>query len=425
MSLDLSDDGIFQNVLNEKSLLAHMRELYFQVNGKVLPDTMAAVFTHLNPWLFKVINPLVFVCIAYCINWLFGEAKQNTVLGCAVVLLLPFSFLTSAGYVATDTNYVWCAAAVLVSLIPLKDAEALKRHKLMYLVCVLSTIYAGNQEQSAAVLLAVYALVIIARLIRKEKVNAFVWFLLSVIVVSMFLLWMAPGHQNRTLSYSIFRTPDFKMLSFAQKLFRGFTSTMAYFIAGRDLLWPLLCFLLMLLVVCNEGINQSIAAKASSIMLFGSSITFGILQDILLPAKVNELFHYYPTWGWSMWDYRPIDAITYTVPRFYFPIIVSIILLGLVYLEFFWIFGRGGTSLVLSLVFSAGLATRMVMGLSPTLYGSSFRTFIFSYISLMICVVKLQGKLVEKQRKIPMYAGYISIFLSVVYTYLLSYRSIL
>lgn len=107
MSLNLSDDGIFQDALNQMSLADYMAYLYLYVNGKVFPDAMAAIFTWLYPWVWKITDILMYLVIAACMNHYFAPDRKTSLPGCLAVLLLPFSILNSAGWVATSTNYIW------------------------------------------------------------------------------------------------------------------------------------------------------------------------------------------------------------------------------------------------------------------------------------------------------------------------------
>ena len=49
MSLCVSDDSVFKEILNNKTIKEHVVWLYMESNGKIFPDTMAAIFTYINP----------------------------------------------------------------------------------------------------------------------------------------------------------------------------------------------------------------------------------------------------------------------------------------------------------------------------------------------------------------------------------------
>ncbi|MCD8337893.1 MAG: DUF6056 family protein [Lachnospiraceae bacterium] len=217
MSLDLSDDALFKEVLNNKSLLEHIRCLYMETNGKIFPDTMAAIFTYLNPWLWKCVDISMYLVIAVCINLLFASDTHNSVLGFIAVLFIPFSILNSAGWVATSTNYIWSTAGLLLALLPLK--YALKPW--MFLLCLLGNIYAGNQEQSGAILLTVYIIFIVLKKAGKKPIGRQIWVSIAVAAAGLVVIFTAPGHIQRGNYYSEFRVPDFITLNIGEKLLRG------------------------------------------------------------------------------------------------------------------------------------------------------------------------------------------------------------
>lgn len=418
-----SDDEIFKTILDNTSIVDHIKNYYLYINGKIFPDTMAAIFAHGDLRIWKCINIAIFLTVAICINKLFFEEENNKWLGCAVVILMPFNLLQSAGYIATSTNYVWCTAALLIALLPIKYGEKLKSYQI--LICLCGAIYAGNQEQTAAILLVLYMLYCINGYMKKQKICKCNWFMFGVSIFNMIFLFTAPGHSARSNIYTIFNQPDFLQLSFFDKFFRGFTSTMAYLWAGKNFIWPLLCITLFLMVLVRYKENKLIII-ISAMPVFGS-LGVGFFQDYIMPQSVLDLFKWYPEWGYSMWDYRYINAMTYTDYKYYLPIVFSVVMLGIIYLEIFWIYKYEKNAIIVFLSLSAGLASRIIMGISPTLYGSSFRTFIELYFAVGICIVVLLHDLITKyaEEREVVYTGKVLIIISVIGTFYISYHSII
>lgn len=401
-------------------MIDHIFSLYFVENGKVFPDTLAAIFTYINPIVWKICNIFMLLTIAICINKLF-LFRYTKLFGCIVVLLFPFSLLTSAGYVATSVNYVWSTAALLVALIPLKYIQKFHTKPILYAVCILACIYASNQEQSGAVLVTVYLIFIIYSFCIKTKVYKYIWIQFIISILGVVFVFSAPGHIQRSQLYTIFNQPDFLTLDFFEKLIRGFTSTSAVIITGQYLIWPLLCLMLLLVIWIRR---QEIYIRFLAVIPVLGSLGLGLFQEYM-PIKIRRLFSFYPPWGYSMPDYMYIDASTYTQTKYYIPLFITLILLGLVILEIFWAFGRELKGIIIFLVFSAGICTRVIMGFSPTLYGSSFRTFIFLYFLLGICVVMLLEEILMGREKVKILIGCTSLGLSTIVTYISSLQSII
>lgn len=427
MSLDTGDDSIFKDILDNKTVFEHIKTLYFYTNGKVFPDTMAAIFTHLDPIIWKILNTIIFVIIIICIKAFYFEKSfgylniVDICLSSSVVLLYPFDLMHSAGYVATSTNYIWSFAALLIAILPIKFSAHFHRYKVMYLICIAGAIYAGNQEQAGAILLIVYLLYILYSIFSHKRIDKFIWIQFTISVTSLFVIFTAPGHIRRMEQYTRFNVPDFLELDIFDKLVRGFTSTVSYLFYKTNVIWPLFCFLLMLVVWSKY---KSYLIKAISMLPFFCSLLTGVLRTRLLPLEWQQLFCWCPEWGYSMWDFHRITSETFLEIKYYIPILVSIIVMGIVILEIFWIYGIGKEGIVFFLTFSAGLCTRFVLGFSPTIYVSSFRTFSYLYFAIGICSVLLLKKLLYDCKKRYWITGSVVLAGLLFFSYATSLKSI-
>lgn len=420
MSLDISDDGIFKEILKEKTLAEHMSTLYFSLNGKVFPDTLAAVFTYLPPVVWKALDAAVLLGIVLCVRKLFAPSAPAAL--CMVpVLLLDFGLLPSAGYVATSVNYLWTSAAALAALLPLKYADRFPGCPAMYPVCAAAGIYAGNHELSGAIVVTVYTLFLGAALYKKNTVSRYLWFQYFLAILGLVFLFTAPGHVHRESVYNIFCIPDYLALDPLEKLARGVTSTAAVILTGHTVIWPLFCYLLALAVWLR---NRQPFIRLLSLVPLASCLVLGNFQRFL-PEPAREALSYRASWSFSMPDYRYIDAVSYPSWRAYLPLAAALLVLGLAVLEIFWAFGRGKEGICLFLTFAAGFCTRLAMGFSPTLYGSYYRTFIFLYLALGICIVMLTDRLLRSGDRLKAGLGAAAVCICVAYTYYGSMQGIL
>ncbi len=413
MSLNISDDALWSQRLHEMSLLENMRVLYFYTNGRVLADTMAAIFTYLPPAIWKCLNICALFSIVVCVDKLFLDGK-TLIGGCAVILLLPFSYFTSAGYCASSTNYTWSAASLLISLLPLKYSKVFFKHKYMYVICIFSTIYATNQDQTGLVLITTYILFFIYKWYKHEKINLYNYIQAVIAILGLLILVLAPGHQGRMSSYNIFNVPDFIAINSFQKLIRGFTFTIAQFLDGKRLVWPLLCGMLFItLIACTKNTKKKLIMG----LLFAASLVLGPFQDYLLPSEIKEIFNYYPAWGYGLQDYRMIDAVTYTEWKYYVPIFFSIAFVGIMCISFFWVYGLNIKGICVFLIFAAGFASRVIMGFAPSTYGSSFRTSILCNMAFSVCIAMLYEKVIQTENQIVIWISRTGILVSMALTY--------
>ena len=123
-------------------------------------------------------------------------------------------------------------------------------------------------------------------------------------------------------------------------------------------------------------------------------------------------------------DYRYIDAYTYTNWKSYVPLALALFILGLVLLEVLWSFGRDSKGIIFLLIFGAGFCSRIIMGFSPTLYGSSYRTFVFLCLALGFCIAILLDKLLLEADRLKTVLGFAVTILYVVSAYSDSLKNI-
>lgn len=420
MSLNISDDAIFGEELKHETLLEHISHLYFITNGKVFADTMAAIFASINPFIWKALNIAMLFLMIICIDRLFITSRK-IILSCFVILLLNFKFLVSAGYVASSVNYIWSSTALLISLLPLKYAYQFEKKPALFFGCWLAGLYAGNQEQSGAIITTVYTLFIVFCLVKKTRIHKYVWVQYIISILSLLFLFTAPGHTHKATTYNVFFIPDYLSLDIFEKVIRGFTSTAAVIITGQTIIWPLFCFLLMLIVWMR---NKGVLIRLVSLFPLAASLLLGNFQDIL-PVNVIDKFSYYATWSFHMPDYTYIDASTYTKWQFYVPLVVSLVISGLVLLQILWAFGTETRGIIFFLIFAAGFCSRIIMGFSPTLYGAHYRTFIFLYLALGICIAIMLDELFIKKERVKAMIGFLVTFLCAAATYSDSLKSIM
>lgn len=426
MSLDTSDGAVFKEVLKEKSLFDHMHNLYFNVNGKIFPDTMAAIFTYLPPIIFKVLNSFIFTGIVVMIKKVFIKASSPlfTWIVAFAVLLFPFQLLTSAGYVPTSTNYIWTFAALLVSLYPIRKCLDHKEfNKYEYIIYFLAALYAGNQEQTCAIFIIVYAIFIGYFYFTEKKVHPWILVMFTLAVVSMLLIMLSPGHQNRSDDFSMFSIPNYPMLNLFDKLQLGITSTISYFMVYKNAAFFIVCFLLAVAAYKN---NKAIYIRVVSVIPLIMHLFFSFGSSIIgryFPGLFSSLY-YTPDWGYTMPSFQQVSAYNYDSLISYIPLVLSIIMIITLIMTIWFAFGNSRKTILCYLIIGAGFCSRIVMAFTPKLFGSSFRTFSFMYFSLIIICCLLMEEVLSVKSKFIRYLVIFIFGLAVCYVYYYSMKSI-
>lgn len=206
---------------------------------------------------------------------------------------------------------------------------------------------------------------------------------------------------------------DFKMLTFLDKFVLGFTATFGKIISSQDLVYTLLTSLLAIYVFTNykEKLYRVIALfPLISILVLGhlSPITFGIfpeletfyelitVEDVMLTVEnCNELYYVLPI----MFAFANFIAIG-----------MSLLLLTKKY--------RHNLPL---LIYFAGLASRIIIAFSPTVFVSKTRTMIFFDFSMIIISYIIWQMLDKKDKKINFVSSCIKIAAGMQYANTLVY----
>ena len=114
--------------------------------------------------------------VGYSISKIFTKEnpRTNNLILVAMILIYPYTIMHQAGWAATTINYMWPLATCLFALVPIKkiwDNEKIKIWE--YPLYTISLIFAGNQEQTSAILVCFYILFTIILTVRDKKIKPY------------------------------------------------------------------------------------------------------------------------------------------------------------------------------------------------------------------------------------------------------------
>lgn len=319
----------------------------------------------------------------------------------SMILIYPYTTMHQAGWAATTINYMWPLATCLFALIPIKKLWAGEKIRIWeYPLYTISLIFAGNQEQSSAILVCLYLIFTIIMIVKDKKVKAYMLVQTILAICSIIFILTCPGNYIRQQD-EMRRFAGFEMLTFLDKFVLGFTATLGEIIASQDIVYTLLTALLAIYIFSNykEKLYRVIAIiPLISILVLGhlSPITFGmfpelekfyeliIVEDVMLTtANCNDLYYALPI----------IFAFTNFIS-----IGMSLTLLSKKYSQNLPV-----------LIYLAGLASRIVLAFSPTIFVSQTRTMIFLDFAMIILSYIIWQKLDKKDKKINFVSACINI----------------
>lgn len=376
------DDAYLLPLVGIRSIPEHLAELY-RYNGKIFTDFTAFLFFHLPYVVWKVFNTGVFLAVALLLAQLFTQNTAADVLTvCALVSVFPLAYLGTAGYIATCANYLYPLCGLLFIAWQLKRLLQNKAHWAWQLLSLPVMAYVLNQDQAACILVGGLLLALIASLLQHRSKQATGWIAgyFLVALAGYIVLFCLPGHINRmtdTLEMELY-LPEYANWSLWKKLYHGYTSTVANVFFHYNTVTILLYSLLFLLSQ-KQG---NLLSRIVSALPLGGFLCLKLLREEMLvdfSANIPELYAISSLAGLSGFAFCAFCLVC---------LVIS--LWGCVQQE--------NRYLLLGLLILGG-GSRLLMGMSPTLYASSYRTFTYLLFSLIACCLVLLREMKEVSLK--------------------------
>lgn len=382
------------NEVIEHTITDFVTSRYSSWSSRVIIEFTLCLVLKTSKYMWILLEALMVTLACFSISKIFTKEnnKENNLMLMSMVLIYPYTIMHQAGWAATTINYMWPLATCLFALIPIKKIWNNEKIKFFeYPLYTLALIFAGNQEQTSAILVCFYLIFTIIMSVRDKKIKPYMIFQVIVSIASIIFILSCPGNYIRQQE-EMRRFIDFEMLTFLDKFVLGFTATFREIIVSQDIVYTMFTGLLAYYVFTNykEKLYRVIALfPLISILALGhlSSITFGMfpeletfyeliaVKDVILTVEnCNELYYTFP----MIFAFANFICIG-----------MSLLLLTKKYSH----------NLPL-LIYFAGLASRIVIAFSPTVFVSKTRTMIFFDFAMIIISYIIWQKLDKKDKKI-------------------------
>lgn len=381
------------NEVIEHTITGFVQERYFNWSSRVIIEFILCLTLKTSKYLWILLEALMVTIVGYSISKIFvkDNKKANNSILISMILIYPYTIMHQAGWAATTINYMWPLAMCLFALIPIKKIWYNEKIKFFeYPFYTAALLFAGNHEQASSLLVCFYILFTIIMIIRDKKVKPYmiiqsIWALSSIIFILT-----CPGNYIRQ-EEEMRRFIDFGMLTFLDKFVLGFTSTFGQIIANQNIVYTLLTSLLAIYVFSNykEKLYRVISlVPVVSMLVFGhlSSITFEMFPNL-------EIFYELLTTKDVLLTVANCNKIYYTFPIIF--TFANFICIGMSLL----LLTKKYKNNIVFLIYLAGLASRVIMGFSPTVFVSKTRTMIFFDFAMIIMSFLIWQQLNNKKTK--------------------------
>ncbi|MBQ7837078.1 MAG: hypothetical protein IJ395_00475 [Clostridia bacterium] len=366
LPLSWADDAVFMKKVAEADILSFL-------NGSARPFTDGMTYILIkNQWLWRILNPLIltFLSLSIIKTAPIMPDKKSIILVCASITF-PTMIMVDAGFVATTVNYLWAVTFGLLNLLPLVNSYYGRKNNMVILALLIPLlIYSTNMQQMCAVLLAVFLFANIYFIAKKTfKPYLILQFAITLLGTLSSLSLNFTGDNSRFVRESGRYFPDFDKLNIFEKTELGFSSTFyCMTMETRFAFAGFIVFASFLAVMCFKK-KKSILIKALSCVPVVYSLVFGVASLFTESSIAGDLKHFRMTK--AFYSFEPVVDIIF--------IIILVVLMFCI-----WnLLEDMGQKLFAESAFLLGLGSRMLMGFSPTVWASGYRTFCIMFISFI------------------------------------------
>jgi hypothetical protein len=373
-------DDVFQRSLaaieSTENMAAFLKMYFFDLGSKLIVHALYLIALKYRA-VFLIIGPLAVAWTAYLINYFFNDKQEKSTSWfiCLLILIFPFWDLSTSGYVL-DTIVYWLPfTLILAAFIPLKKIIEKKPVSISeYIFCLLALIYASNTEQTIILIVPILILFLI---LKTKECNAFVYGEIFIVFAMIIFTLFTPGNYVRLADESRVWFSDFLSLSYLKLFELGFSSTLYHYFFKPNSIFLIFYVLLFLLIWQKPKVYPKIA-----VIFLGAVVLFcGYFTDFARNAITV---------------YGYIDPYFPSPEKIFILILLIITFIALLYSiirAFDGSFLKNKKRLQCLFILFLGFASRMLLALSPSIWGSQTRTYCYLNFAILISSIILLSEL--------------------------------
>ncbi|MCI8991233.1 MAG: hypothetical protein HFG80_00665 [Eubacterium sp.] len=343
---------------------------YLRWSSRNVIEVVLVIVSRIPVIVWHIADILIIILAGYCLDKTAGirnEKIKYSFLFC-FLMMYPIAMMSSAGWIATTTNYSWVVAfGLYVYLTVWRLRKGEKVSKISYILAMLAALYAMNQEQMCGFLFLFLGMLLVWD-IRKKKLKKAVlpFFLLNIAE----LIWIltCPGNACRQNAETVTYFPEYGGYSFLHKFREGVSVLLKALFESQGIAVVTAACLLVLIYLAFKN-RTSVVTKAAAIIPF----CYIIVEAVMTTAGKGE--------KWFGEYRRNGEAV-----------ILGCVMLLCMCIAFLGVTQNMEERILLLGSLCFGAATKLVLGFSPAFYASGERTSIFLAFVLIPVFLFLIGK---------------------------------
>ena len=380
LELNLSpddDDFSYLSVVASGDSWGFLKNRYFVWSGRFVLDGFL-LLTIAHSWVWKALIPCCIFLLAWSIEKIcrlgVNFSHQVFVMALFLIFMIPEHVAQNAMWWITGFyNYLLPLACGFFALSVFVDRD--ESNTWLKILSLAALVFACFSEQIAVLVICLsVALVVYARRLKKYEI-----IFISLAVIFFLVLYLAPGNYLRS-QVELRWFPDYRYYGFFQKISFGLDRLHVDFWSRQSFLVPILMGL-ALCVLIKMKILQGFILKLSLVLL-SSYFLFYIFS-------VQQNFHLgFPV----LKEISSDNWLSVTKYLSYFYMLVLFSLIGNIFISM-----KKGW--LIAFIFFMAIALTIVVGLSPSIYGSGSRILFLFNVSVVLAIVFLASHLLQAQKQ--------------------------
>lgn len=379
------DDQGFMAVLHNQNLFEWLIKRYQTWSSRLIIELILVILLNLPIYVWMILDSLMFVLIYYSILKI-ADVKDNLLISIFLMLVMffmPLQLFSNAGWGATTLNYLWPLAFGMYALSKIKDFYLDKPNSYIY-IYIIALLIGSNQEQMCALLFGFCLIYNVVYYLENKKINKRLLLTLIFLVVMLLFIFLCPGNALRKLSEINSWYPGFVNFNYPKQLLLGILSTLSTVINSTNA--SIYVFLLLLVLIGYKNKENKKLFLISIIPL----LVLAIFKNCLI-GLVNN-----PVGDIIKLSLSPFDNFRFCLTKSFvlYALILIACAISIVYVLYNTLDRRLFIEVMIILL--AALASRIIIGFSPTVYASNNRTFVFMYYLIILVDVLLIKEVINK-----------------------------
>lgn len=360
------DANLFKGVLDNCTISEYLNMRYHEWSSRLLIEVVLVQMIK-YPIIWKFADTAIMVAIVVMMSKLIDDDHKYIWATSAWIFIYPFLDMATAGWISTTLNYIWPMGGMLYLCLLLKKVMQGKQLKVYeYIVAAFTAMFSCNHEQVAAVVLALFLGFGIFNYMKTKRISVYVLEIIFLDIVSLIFILTCPGNSARMLEVG---GTGFQEYSFVKKLELGMLNIERIFMAVPNFfLLTFVVFLTFLVWKLRKNLKSLLAILPIIFILIGYWILNRYIPTckkiFVIPERSFDIEEFSSSTLWMLF--------------------MLLFMIGSILVSVFQILdGNVKQFLQVTFILATGFGSSVMLGLSPSVFDSDTRIFLFFYFSLI------------------------------------------